>query len=736
MNGRIFALALAFAAGFQTTVWGGVDLVGDLIERAKSHPCLLVTPARVVEIKARLASDKQAQGVWKSLVGALDKKLAQPLDIPDRGGQWCHYYFCRKCATGLKAKSPTEHVCPHCGEMHTGWPYDDFYLMQVHYANADQMHHAAFAYQITGDARYARRAKEILLAYAAVYETYPLHDLKGPSKSGSAGRFGPQTLEESAILGLCAQAYDMIYDRLTEAERATIVAKLLVPSAHTVHKIKRSIGNWECWHLSAYGQAGLMAGDRELVADAVTGPCGYLQQLEKAVFDDGVWNECGWGYQFYTMSGLARIVMALNNLGVPPPERYKRMFDAAFGQVMPDWCFAAMNDSGRHSLRGQCALYEYGWTFWKDPVYAWWLSQNKRNSPQSLFVGSALPGTVDNLSRLSSRVYPNGGIAILRSSAPDDNGPMPGNFIALDFGPHGGWHGHPDKLALTLYARGQLLAEDPGSVGYSNARQWGWYRATLSHNTLVQNGRNQAYTTGSCEAFAAKGNASVISLDAGGAYADAKVGRLVALVDDVVLDYMWVHGDKPHSYEWAFHSRGEMTSPLSFTPITLPPVSNATKIDKGSSTGMDTQNDGNQAWSWTRQNAEAPHDGVWSAKWVCGKATLNLVQKAPAGVIRTGKGSAQPASKEFTLAVNRVTAPLTTAGFATVLTVDGTSEIAIERVIAEPDGTEGFVALVKGRRFTVVRTPSGRFQGHAAKAVLLVEDAAGKPEVELSAVAL
>ena len=42
------------------------------------------------------------------------------------------------------------------------------------------------------------------------------------------------------------------------------------------------------------------------------------------------------------------------------------------------------------------------------------------------------------------------------------------------------------------------------------------------------------------------------------------------------------------------------------------------------------------------------------APWTKGRATLNLFQRAPAGVIRTGVGSGSPASEEFTLAVNRV----------------------------------------------------------------------------------
>jgi len=39
----------------------------------------------------------------------------------------------------------------------------------------------------TGDSRYAARAREILLAYAARYHDYPLHNTHGEPKVGGAG---------------------------------------------------------------------------------------------------------------------------------------------------------------------------------------------------------------------------------------------------------------------------------------------------------------------------------------------------------------------------------------------------------------------------------------------------------------------------------------------------------------------------------------------------------------------
>lgn len=723
------ALALAAAAVAGATNLPMDVTVDDLIERARRAPSLFVTKARVEEIRRRVATDPVVSNEWRSLVRRLDASLAKPVDIPERGGQWCHYFYCRKCASPLKSESPTRHVCTHCGEAHAGWPFDDVYVMNVHNENGKRMPELGFAYQMTGDRRYADRVRETLLGYAKAYPKYERHTIDGKTVNRSAGRVGPQTLEESMwLINLC-QGYDMVSDVLSEGEKATIRRDLLLPSARLVHGHDKGIGNWQCWHLSSFGLAGLICGDRELVAAAVAGPCGYMEQLKQGVFDDGVWNECAWGYHFYTVLGLSHIFVALDNLGVKPPRRYKLMFDAAFGQAMPDWTFPALNDSGRHNLRHDAPIYELAWTWWKDPLHAWWLRQNNYGSMQGLTQGSARPAQPSEPPRLVSQLYPNGGLAVLRSNESGADRPMPGNYLSIDFGSHGGWHGHPDKLSVVLYSRGELLAEDPGMTGYGNPRQWGWYRTTLAHNTVVMDGTNQCPATGCCEAFATRGNATVVSCTAGEAYGAAKAGRLLALVGDVVLDYTWVRGNRAHDWEWSFHSRGAFTTPLPLAPITLPPLQ---RLDKGKGkAGMDQQNRGEEAWSWTHDAAEAAHDGLWRATWTKGKATLNLFQRAPAGVIRTGVGSGSPASEEFTLAVNRVCGRPDVA-FATVMTLDGATDVTIDEIVSDPDGTEGFAATVKGVKYQILRSPNDSCRGRKARAVVIEQSAAGATTLELA----
>jgi len=59
-------------------------------------------------------------------------------------------------------------------------------------------------------------------------------------------------------------------------------------------------------------------------------------------------------------------------------------------------------------------------------------------------------------------------------------------FLILDYGPHGAWHGHPDKLSFEVYRRGEAIIVDAGSGGYYNPLHWSWNRRTIAHNTVTR----------------------------------------------------------------------------------------------------------------------------------------------------------------------------------------------------------------------------------------------------------
>jgi hypothetical protein len=52
-------------------------------------------------------------------------------------------------------------------------------------------------------------------------------------------------------------------------------------------------------------------------------------------------------------------------------------------------------------------------------------------------------------------------------------------------------HGHPDQLGVAIFGGGARVAIDPGTPGYGIALNDTWYRQSISHSTVIIDGRSQ-----------------------------------------------------------------------------------------------------------------------------------------------------------------------------------------------------------------------------------------------------
>ena len=719
-HGLISLAAVALALG----VLAEEPSAEELVARAQDAPSLMFRAADLPAIRRRVAEDPDAKAWWEGFRKKLDETIARGLKPPPVGAQWYHWYSCRKCGTRLKGETPTRHVCPKCKAEHTGWPYDDAYWFPTQHQCGELVRDAGVAWAISCDRRYAAAAKDMLLAYAKVYLSWPRHDnwTKATDRNLDAARAFSQALDESVWLIDLVRGFDAISSTLTEEERQTIFEKVFKPAADIVYRRddvgRHVLGNHQCWHFSAYALAALVTGDAARVRESIDGLCGWKYQLGAGILSDGCWYEGAWGYQFYTMRSLLPYFTALRNLGYAPPVAFKRLFDSPFGQLTPDWELPAVNDTARVKFApgAEAGLYECAWAWWGDPRHGWWAAQRPRRTMEYALWGRPVPASAA-FEPPVSRDFGATGLAVLRSRSPAAKGPLPDNMVAMDYGPHGGWHGHHDKLSLMLWGRGRLWAEDPGCISYGNPRHWGWYRATLAHNTLARGGVNQLFAQGRRIGFAARGNVAVVAAEAGAAFPKVtargpSVRRATALVDDVVLDFVDVRGDSGGSWEWAFHARGAQTvsvKDMAAVEMAAPAFDVRDYAQVEAAQDMDH-------WLWVEDVREGAHGGAWHAVWRQGGDALHLFQRSSAGRLRTGTGPAQPPPETFRLAVNRVTGR--NVAFRTVMTLDGTADVRIGDEIAR-DGWRGFSAEVGGRRFEL--TVSDRN-------VRLVErDGAGKP---------
>lgn len=559
------------------------------------HPCLMLTQEDIPRLRQRIKEHKWAKDVFESLRKSADDWLDEQIHPPEQGGQWSHWYTCEKCGARLQTKTPTLHVCPNCGAKYAGWPYDQVVIMREHRALSGAVETLGLVYALTGEKEYADKAAEILTGYAEKYLDYPLHTKNGPSPKGV--HVGSAGLQESTWLIPLVHGFDCIYDTLDDAERELIADRLLLPAADLIRGFANHIHNIPCWENSAYGMVGLTLGDSELASSAINGEYGFRNQIEKGVNDDGQWYEGAWGYHFYTMSALQPLAIAAEHFGIGLyTDRYRSMFEAPVRMMGPTGLLPAFNDSHRTPALTRGSLYENAWSHWQSPEIAIVLNQDPGRGRSALLYGAEeIPPA---RARLSSSIFPAAGQVILRTGVSSGSGGIPGvpeNCVILDYGPHGGWHGHPDKLGFESWGRAALMGTDAGSTAYGNPASSGWFKQTLSHNTVVVDGGSQQTCEGELLSSAFGEDAAFCVATADEAYEGVQLTRIMALLDDRILDLVVASSDQAHEYDWAYHNKGELATDLSARELDSSP-------DEGS-------------YEWAEQWRSLGSHDTWSGRW-------------------------------------------------------------------------------------------------------------------------
>ena len=525
-----------------------------LAPMAAADNWLLVDRAEIEAAKAKARKYPWAKMALDRLLESADRAMSLPPEIPDRGGQWPHWYSCKKDGARLRTVSPTEHRCPRCGTVYTGDPYDAVVVGSQHNRFSSAVRDLGLAFRFTGKQEYARRAAAILKLYAGRYRSYPLHNVNGEEKIGG-GKVMAQTLDESTWLIPVAWGYALIRDTLSAEEQKQIASGLFRPAADTIREHKMGIHNIQCWKNSAVGLAGFAIGAEDLIKEAIDDPQrGFRVEIAKGVTDDGLWWEGSMGYHHYTMAALWPLAEAARHAGIDLySDRYRALYDAPLALALPDGEPPGFNDSPGGNVLTQTSLYEIAFARWKTPAYGRLVGRSKRDSVQSLLYGAeSVPD--GPLVPVESALLKSAGYAMLRDG---------GTAVAVRFGMHGGGHGHPDKLNIVTFGAGQLFGLDPGSIAYGVPLHREWYRSTVAHNTISVDQQLQANVDGRLISFAK----NQLVAEAGDVYPGVTIRRTLTLVRDGLLqDKMECRSESPHTWDWAFHAVGSFTSSLRFDP--------------------------------------------------------------------------------------------------------------------------------------------------------------------------
>ncbi len=398
----------------------------------------------------------------RALAGA---QMFHPLNVPDEGAGWTHNYTCPTHATRLvfDRDKPHTHVCAVDGEVFSGGLYDEAWRGFRNHELIQSAHAAALVWVMSGEQPYLDHAALVLSEYAQRYASYPVH-----GKNAGQGRVMGQSLDEAVWSIPAAWTFDLIRDTLDDSRRQLIESELLGGLGdHLLTQLWTRIHNIQCWHLAGLATLGVTLGEDRYIQPIFDPQWGLAAQIQEGILEDGWWWEGSPHYHFYTSQALTSLGVAVRG---QHPElldnpRLKRMFAAPLEMLRPDLSLPSLNDGWIDiTWPGGTAQYvqvfERVHSFWRDPLHAQAMAHvyaryAERDSADALLFG---PDDLPHPEPLSADpvLHPASGYALLKSEQTQ---------LLLKYGPHGGGHGHPDKLALVLWGYGERLSPDLGTPG-------------------------------------------------------------------------------------------------------------------------------------------------------------------------------------------------------------------------------------------------------------------------------
>lgn len=419
--------------------------------------------------------------------------LAWPVLVPETAiATWNLYYFCPEHGVRLNwdLQSPDAHCCPVDGKIWRGEPWDGAWWRGLNGLNAKACYQLGLLWQLTGDAEYLGKVREILLGYAKYYPDYEVH---GGIPCNGPGKANAQTLCEANCHLDFALGYDFIRDALSLEEQRYIEQRLLREGADFLiaHRA-RQLHNHEVKISATVGVIGLILGDTDYLEFAVNSEYGLRYQLEHGLLEEGLWFEGSVHYHFYALQGFCAFEKLARGTrwSLLPLPGYQKMLDFPLDLLLPDGTFPPINDciTGQQVLT-HSHIYEFFYGEYGKPRYGAVLNtiyqkQPRNNLDALLYGASVLPDVTPVLVPVDTTHAPGAGLSVLRQPGSDQ-------ALLLKHSPFGGEHDHHDRLGIILFNQGHHWLPDLGTTGYGAPAHYQYYKNSATHNTLSIGRTNQ-----------------------------------------------------------------------------------------------------------------------------------------------------------------------------------------------------------------------------------------------------
>lgn len=486
--------------------------------------------------------------IIQTLKETVNERRKHSLRVPLLEGGHGHDYFCpvHNQVFRFDWNKPQAHYCSLCDKYwENNNKFDWAWINHVHLQNRMYLTACMYLYIITNNGIYAEYIRDMMLDYASKYRTYLDHDTSRKVGPWGGKMFG-QSLDESVWASDVCPAYMIAKSMMTVEEIKQIENGYLTPCADLLLR-RRGGANWQVWHNSGLVALGVALQNDSIINVAINDPeCGYHTQMQRYVHADGWWSEGSPVYHYYPLRAmlLSADAVRCRNINLYDERLYK-MLAAPASAVYADLFFPSHNDGWYgESLVAQTNLYEIAYQRYKEPFFLDVLSQCYRYTGRNTV--EALQNNVDIKPAVAPASWPsvyfeNTGYVVLRSGS---------KSVVLKYGPHGGGHGHPDKLSISIHDGNKEIVSDMGTSAYGVPAFTRWYRKTLSHSTVTVDARDQRETIGELISFKSTKHGGQVKAKVTNAYPGVEMERQLTLDKNRLTDVFTITSTDEHLYDY------------------------------------------------------------------------------------------------------------------------------------------------------------------------------------------
>ena len=431
--------------------------------------------------------------------------MGENTTIPRYGGNWSHYFVCSDGTPITYSSIKTDSFyCPDTQENLSGEQYDTSWRTLRHRELIREVGViSSLAFVSTGNSSEAKLAKDILIDYSILYPSLLITD-KLNRTVDVGGKLTSQSLDEAVFLIELAWMYHLINPTLNTTEKDLIEENLLMGAVSVLqtegNQNRGDLSNWFTYHNAAIGMVAAATKNHSLMNESLYSDNGLINQIVLGFDSDGFWHEGSIAYHNYTLTAMALHLEAAEYMGIDLFDfewedkdgnmmQIKDPFVAHLKLIRPDMTFPRLNDAiEMMTIIDVMDLLEFANFHWDEEIVASILVNVRNQAPIQTYRSILWASEIDEKQlQLSSVDFPDFGISVIR---------MNSHYVLIDYGPHGGWHGHRDKLNLEIVTPYGAVFEDPGTVRYSLPASNEWYRSSFAHTTISFDDQEQLETTG------------------------------------------------------------------------------------------------------------------------------------------------------------------------------------------------------------------------------------------------